>query len=87
MTADRELAEGTGTQCEKLLFYEILHNFTLNVAWNIVHLVHLARIVVVKVAGYCENTNENLISVKCGQILNTFENIGLIRRPLFHSVC
>jgi hypothetical protein len=49
--------------------------------------VSSARIVVVKVAGYCEHSNENMISVKCGELLNTFRNISLTRRPLFHSVC
>jgi len=46
------LAEETGPQYEKLLFYEILHNFTLKVAWNIVDLVHLARIVTLKLVGH-----------------------------------
>jgi len=41
-TADRELADGTVLPpCEKLLFYEILHNFTLKVAWNIMDVFHL----------------------------------------------
>jgi len=65
---------------------KFLHNFTLKVAWNIVDLVHLARIVVVKVAAYCEHSNGNLISVKCGVVLSNFGNISLTRRPLFHSV-
>jgi hypothetical protein len=63
-----ELAEGTGPQCEKLLFCEILHNFTLKVAWNIVDLVHIARIILVKVASYCEHINANLISLNFGEL-------------------
>jgi hypothetical protein len=53
------LAEGTVLpQCEILIFYEILHNFTLKMAWNIIDLAHLARIVIVKVAGYCEHSKK-----------------------------
>ena len=55
-------------------------------AWNIVDLVHLARIVLVKVAAYSEHSNENLISVKYGELLNIFRNIILTRRPVFNSV-
>jgi hypothetical protein len=35
---------------------------------------------------YCEHINENLISVKIGEISDIFGNISLTRRPLFHRV-
>ena len=35
---------------------------------------------------HCKHSNENLISVKSGEILDTFGNISLTRRPLFHRV-